>query len=451
VDTPAATAAATAAAPATATASTAVAAPAPAGSPTGAAVTAPTGTAAATSAPGTATPRAVGSPGAAAQPGAAGTPVATATVPARGTPAAAGLTLWHTWSGVEERALKVAVFDYQQASGGAAVALVHVPSDQAKQKLLAEAAAGRGPDLALGPQEWLGDLAQARALAGVEDLDRGILTELRGAAVDANRLQGKVWGVPVAVEVVALWYNAEKVRTPPADADALLRSAGDAGLALNSSFFWFFGFITAFGGRIFDENFRAVLDQGGTAEALAWLKAAKSSDDVTVEANYGALATAFRGGRAGLIFDGPWAVTQYARSLGWERIGVAQPLKVTKTAKSFAPFLKTKSLYFPARPTGTAPAALGLARFLVAPNVQAAFAEAVGYVPSDRTVWPEDRIVQGFLSQAASSTRLPNEPEMMAVWKPAEQMIARVLEGGADPPAAVKEATEAINRANKKA
>jgi len=361
------------------------------------------------------------------------------------------VTLWHGWTGAEEETLKATVADFLKANPDAKVNLLAVPFDQLKNKFTTEASTGGGPDLLIGPKDWIGELAQAKLIANLDDLGKDILANLNPAAVDADKFQGKVWAIPESTEAVALWYNTDKLKTPPADTDALLKAAGECGLAVNSGFYHYFGFISAFGGKLFDANQKVILDQAGTSDALAFLKTAKETKGVTVDSDGGKLDALFKDGKVCMIFNGPWATGDYAKALGKDKLAIAPPVKIAKTGKTFAPFLGTKNIFLAANSKGdNQKAALAFAGFMVSPAVQANFAAKAGHIPSHKTAKVDDKIIAGFVTQTQSASYFPNEPEMGAVWGPAGDMITKVIEGKSQPDAAVKEASETINKANKK-
>ena len=361
------------------------------------------------------------------------------------------VTLWHGWTGAEEETLKATVDKFQKANPQIKVELLAVPFDQLKNKFTTEASTGGGPDLLIGPKDWIGELAQAKLITDLDTVAKDILTELNPAAVDANKFQGKVWAIPESTEAVALWYNTAKLKTPPADTDALLKAAGECGLALNQGFYHYFGFIAAFGGKLFDSNQKAILDQGGTVDALEFIKAAKAAPGVVVDADGGKLDALFKDGKVCMIFNGPWATGDYAKALGKENLAIAPPVKVTKTGKTFAPFLGTKNLFLSANSKGdNQKAALAFAKFITSPEIQKEFAEKTGHIPANTKAKVEDKIIQGFVEQTKSASYFPNEPEMGAVWTPGGDMITKAVEGKAEPAAAVQEAVTLINKANKK-
>ena len=204
------------------------------------------------------------------------------------------MTLWHAWTGAEQEALQSAVGAFASNNPAIQVNLLQVPFDQLKNKFTVEASTGGGPDLLIGPKDWIGELAQANLIQAMDDVAPDLLATLNPAAVTADSYKGKVWAVPESTEAMALFYNTSKVASPPTSVDELLAMAPDSGVAINSGFYQYSGFIFASGGRLFDENQKVVLNLGGTTGALAWLRDAKGRPGVTVDADGSKLDALFK-------------------------------------------------------------------------------------------------------------------------------------------------------------
>ncbi len=384
-------------------------------------------------------------------------PAAQPTQPPAAQPTAAPMgvkgtaVLWHGWTGAEEETLKEVIASFQQANPEAKIDVLAVPFDQLKNKFTTEAATGGGPDLMIGPKDWIGELANAGLIAPLDEVGKDILAMLRPSTVEANKFKGQVWAFPESFEAVALFYNKSMIQTPPADTDAMLALAKDHGLAWNTGFYHSFGWIPAFGGQLFDANQKCILDQGGTDKYLEFMKRVKESPGVTADSDGGKLDALFKDGKVAMIVNGPWATGDYAKALGKENIGVA-PLPVVKeTGKAGAPFLGTKNIFLSANSKGDSQAvALAFVKHMLSPEMQKLLAEKAGHLPANKDVTVDDPVVQGFLKQAENASYFPNEPEMGAVWTPAGDMITKVIEGKAAAADAVKEACATINQANKK-
>jgi arabinogalactan oligomer/maltooligosaccharide transport system substrate-binding protein len=374
-------------------------------------------------------------------------------VPATPAPKPVALKLWHGWTDANELALlSGAVAAYTKANPGATVDLLAVPFDQLQNKFTTEASTGGGPDLLIGPKDWIGALTNAKLIAPLDDVAKDVLADLTPSAVEANKYGGKVMALPESVEAVVLWYNKDLVKTPPANTEELLTIAAASGLGLNTGFYHTTGLLFGFGGQLFDATQKCVLDQGtGTADFLAFMAAAKNTKNVVADGDGGKLDAAFKDKKVGMIFNGPWATGDYSKALGADKLGIAAPIKITKSGKTFAPFLGTKNIFLSANSKGdNVKAAVAFMKTIVSVDIQSTLAVKAGHIPSNKNVKPTDPFVAGVMAQTLSASYFPNEPEMGAVWTPAGDMITKVIEGKSQPADAAKEAAGLINTANKK-
>jgi arabinogalactan oligomer / maltooligosaccharide transport system substrate-binding protein len=385
-------------------------------------------------------------------PAATPAPAATA-VPPTAAPKPVTIKVWHGWTDAGELALFTGTVDaYKKANPNYNVEALAVPFDQLKNKFTTEASTGGGPDLLIGPKDWIGELTNAKLVAPLDDVAKDILADLNPAALEANKYGGKVMALPESVEAIALWYNKDLVKTPPTNTEDLLTIAATSGLGLNTGFYQAVGFLYGFGGQLFDANQKCVLDQGtGAADFLDYMLKAKGSTGVVADADGGKLDAAFKDKKIGMIFNGPWATGDYSKALGADKLGIVAPIKITKTGKTFAPFLGTKNLFLSANSKGDSlTAALAFMKTMVSVDIQSGLTVKAGHIPSNKNVKSTDPIVAGILAQTFSASYFPNEPQMGAVWTPGADMITKVIEGKSKSADAVKEAATLINTANKK-
>lgn len=380
------------------------------------------------------------------------TPMASSGTGGTGMTVTGRFSLWHGWTGVEEETLSSVINTLKQANSGLTIDVLAVPFDQLKNKYTTEASTGGGPDVLISPKDWIGEFAQSNLILPLDDIGKDILAELNPNAVTANKFQGKVWAFPESTEAMALWYNTDKVKTAPTNTDDLLKIAQESGLALNIGFYQAVGLLAAFGGQIFNDQMKCILDQGsGTVDFLNYMKQAKATPNVIADADGGKLDAAFKDAKVGMIFNGPWATGDYEKALGKGKLAIAKPITIVKTGKTFAPFLGTKNFMINANSKGdTQKTALAFVKYIVSPAVQQQFALKAGHIPANQSVKVDDPIIAGFVAQTQSTTYFPNEPEMGAVWTPAGDMITKVLDGSTPPEQAVQQATQTINNANKK-
>src|SRR5687768_14656868 len=106
------------------------------------------------------------------------------------------LTLWHGWTGAEADTLNNVVLPaWTAAMPNVTVEALAVPFDQLKNKFSTDSATGGGPDLLVGPLDWVGELATAEL---IQPLDEMATEEVTGAfipaVVDALRFNDQLYG-----------------------------------------------------------------------------------------------------------------------------------------------------------------------------------------------------------------------------------------------------------------
>jgi len=384
-------------------------------------------------------------------------PAATPTpteAPPTPTPGLTGtITVWHGFIETEEQLGTWAATEFEAANPGIYVAGLAVPFDDLQNKYQTEAAAGGGPDIIQGPQDRMTAYAEAGLLVPLDELAGDILDRFVPAALDGARVNGVLYGIPTSSKLVALFYNTSMISEPPADSDEMLAVAADLGLAITADWYHNFGFVGAFGGQLFDDDYRCILDQGGTAEALAFLATVCASEGVTCDANDGDMDILFRQGQAGMRIQGPWASADFQADLGLENVAVAPIPVVVATGSSPTPFMGVDVLSIN---VNSSPEQQQLAMmfidFITSAEIQKAFVDQANWIPANASVDTSGNpLIGGFLAQAsAGAFPFPNAPEFGATWGPGGDAVTKALEGVSTPEEAVAEMTALINEANQK-
>ena len=281
--------------------------------------------------------------------------------------------------------------------------------------------------------------------------DSDFLGDLVPASVNGGRIDGKLVGIPLNNKVVALFYNKSKIKTEPKDFDELLAMAKENGLAITADWFHNYMWAPAFGATFLDKNNMMVLDQTGGADAYGYLKTVCESEGVTCDANDGDMDTLFRQGDAAFRIQGPWASGPAIEDLGAENVGVmAVPAVPGQEAPRPWNQSEMLSMNVDADEAQTA-AALAFAKHLTGAEVQKSFLDAANWIPANAKVdTASNPVVGGFLKQVPNSDPFPVVKELGATWDPMGNAMTQILEGVAEPAAALEEAAKLINTANDK-
>lgn len=370
------------------------------------------------------------------------------------------LTLWHGWTGVEADTLNNQILPaWEAANPGVKINVLAVPFDQLKNKYQTEVATGGGPDLLIGPADWVGELAGSELIKPLDDMvTADDLAAYVPSAVDALKYDGKLYGLPESIETVALYYNTDMVPTPPTSTAELLAqsaaiNAADSsqyGLALLTDFYHPAGYLFGWGGQIFDDTNHSAFGSPETVAFLNWIKDLTSQPGIYQQNDDASISSLFKEGKAGMVINGPWALGDYQAALGADKVGVAELPVISENADAPAkPFLGVKHIMInPNLSDDQAALALKFAQFFTGAEVGKILADAAGHLPANTGVDVSDNpVASAFVAQAANSTAMPTIPEMGQVWTPAQDMISKVISGDSTAEEASAEAVKTINDA----
>ena len=365
------------------------------------------------------------------------------------------ITIWHAWSGAELEVLDSAISKYGENHPNVIIEQLQVPFDQLKNKFQTNAAGGEGPDILVGPADWIGDFTKANLISAIDPyVDNAFLSHYVQGAVEQVTLDGKLMAMPESTECVAMIYNKELVSELPGNTDDMIALAqslhsGDVyGLVYNTGFYFTAGYFPAAGAELFDENNNSIIAQGdGGAKALSFLKALADDPAIIAENDYGKADSMFKEGKAGMIINGPWAVGDYINALGANKVGIAPMPLFAATGNPFGPFVNTKDFMINANSDDAhKQAAMDFVKFLVGKDMEQEFFEKAKHIPSNIDVdASSDPVINGFLVQMKTGMPMPIVSEMGAAWDPMQTAIDSVLAGEATPEEAIKTAEDGIN------
>ena len=261
----------------------------------------------------------------------------------------------------------------------------------------------------------------------------------------------KLYGLPSSVQSMALYYNRDLVSEPATTLEDLLNQVNPAKPALLQLGFdnGYWG-VPAFGGRLFDEKKRVILNQGGLAEWLSWLQRARNQPGMLFAYNNEIenLIDLFgQGSAAYLTAEKAW-LSSLQSDLGEERLGVV-PLPIGPRGTS-GPFITVKGLMFNSGSSQKQAAlALELAKYLTSVESQRLLLEQAALVPANVNADTADYpAIQGFVEQAKTAIVQPSAEEINQVLTWGDTVYEDVLQGGLNPPEAVNSFTNLVNELN---
>ncbi|PTA67267.1 hypothetical protein C8263_13210 [Deinococcus arcticus] len=291
-----------------------------------------------------------------------------------------------------------------------------------------------GPDVVVGvPDEWL---------TGVAPLAAPLPARALGdeAGQQAFTLAGRVLGLPLMAEAVALVYNPRLVPRPPttwAELEEVVAAEAKAarlGLALDlTDPYTQAGVFHAYGAPMFGQkggeaDLAALgLATPGAAQAATFLRELGGRPGIRSGLNDASALAAFGHGRLALWVTGPWNVEHLFRT-GQDLRSVPLP-PPPGAAQSWQPYVGRQGVMVAAR-SPDQPAALALAQALTTQGAQIMLYKAGGRLPSHPAARAqlanEDRTLGGFDQAIRAGVPIPSSPAVFSVWAPWREALRRL-------------------------
>lgn len=329
-----------------------------------------------------------------------------------------------------------------QAKTGVTVKLVQKASADIRTDFVKQVPTGQGPDVIIGAHDWTGQFVTNGVVQPIQ-LDA---SQYAKVAVSAFTYNGQVYGLPYAVENIALVRNNKLATDTPSTFDDLVAQGkkigkkysvliqqGDQGDAYH-----LYPLQTSFGAPVFkqkdDGSYSTEIGMGGDnghkfAEYLSKLgKEGVLSKDIGGDQ----AKAAFMKGDSPYIVTGPWYTTDFTKA-GMD-ISV---LKVPSAGgQESEPFVGVQGAFISAKTKNAVLANDFVTNFLGTEPVQTELYKLGGRLPAltasaDKV---DDPILKGF-GEAAGTAPMPSIPEMDAVWQFWGTTQIQIISGQAKDPA----------------
>jgi len=360
------------------------------------------------------------------------------------------LTLWHSYGSsggnAEFKAFSRIVEGIQAANPDLDLTILEVPFSDLYTKFETESAAGGGPDMFIGPNDSLGGESRGAFLVDLTGKIDPVLAETNEVSKAGSQVDGKTYMVPESLKAVAMYYDADAVPEGPATMDDLMawvQGGGKLGVLSGAYFGW--GFYSAFGGAIFNEDGScAATATTGVADALKFVSDLKAAGAL-VDSDYGKVNDAFLNKEIDVMFNGNWTLGDYRAARPALAVGPMPegPGGVAKTMTG------VDGWYINAA-SQNQDLAIAVASLLVSKDAQTVEVDVAGHVPANTGISIIDPLVASFSDAINAGDARPQREEMNNYWGNFDKAWADVLTAGADPTAAVAEACAAMDTANGK-
>ena len=302
--------------------------------------------------------------------------------------------LWYAWTGQEKEAMMGIIAKYQQVSGNKVDALM-VPFDALQGKFQTMAPQGQGPDVVIGPADWIGPFVMQKLVEPIDGfVDANEKAGFMPTVLNACKYQGKLYGLPESYKVVALIYNKDLVPNPPKNTNDMIKigksltneKATKYGLVYDKgNFYYHIPWIGGFGGDVLDKNDNPTFTSKAQIDAAKFMKSLQEQPNKIMpeEVDYNVMMTLFNEKLAGMIINGPWVIGDLMKS--GVNFGVTRIPQVSATGKWPAPAVGPEVVMMSAQSKDKA-LAYDLIKFITSAQSQESMAK-VGHLPSRAEVY----------------------------------------------------------------
>jgi arabinogalactan oligomer/maltooligosaccharide transport system substrate-binding protein len=358
----------------------------------------------------------------------------------------ASLLIWA--DGPRAKPLK-AMGEKFKADKGVTVTVVTKDYSHMRDDFITEVPTGKGPDIIIGGNDWIGKFVPNAAVAPIQLGDKA--SQFTKVAIEAMTYDGQVYGVPYAVENIALIRNTTLL---PAAADAAWDAtvaAGRSAMAKSSKVkfpivvqtdpkqgdpFHLYPLQTSFGNSVFAQSADGSFDSSkltiGDAAGLkfaAWLSKQAKDKLITSSITSDVAKNAFLKGQTPYMITGPWNATDFTKA-GMKVAIDPLPSAGGQPAK---PFVGVQGFFVSAKSKNPLLANDFAVNYLGSEASQKALYDEGGRPPalaSAADAIASDPILAGFGKVGAGGTPMPNISTMDAVWTDWGNAELAIINGG---------------------
>ncbi|MCL1954393.1 MAG: extracellular solute-binding protein [Spirochaetes bacterium] len=344
-----------------------------------------------------------------------------------------------------------------QAEFGVAVEISTVDLGQIRNQFLLASGGEECADIAIIPHDNLGAL-----------VENGMVTEINlgskkssflEPALDGFNYNGKLYGVPLAVENIGFFYNTSMMSAPPETWDEAvtiaenLIKAGKAEvmMGLPDATYNAYPVYDGFGGAIFGKKADGSLDgkqvlmaEPGFVAGLEFLTAQVKKKLIPENIDWDGAHVLFESGKAPYCMTGPWALNRFKEAK--IPYAVAKFPSVKKGGPAGNPFLGVQGMII----SSVSPRKLLAQSFAVdfmarEENFKAIF-QAEGRPSAWKSVFDAatDSDTRGFNAAGVKAVPMPSIPEMGYVWDAWVAAAALAFSGERSPADALRNAKAQI-------
>lgn len=303
---------------------------------------------------------------------------------------------------------------------------------QAVSNFISQSPTGQAPDIIVSPHDNLGQLAANGVVTPVEMGERA--EDFTENARDAVVYNGVSYGVPYAVENVALLRNNELTTEDPATFDELRaighRLMDDQGIAYPFTVsqspeagdpYHLYALQTSFGAEVFERTetgeYTSNLAMGGEDghQFARYLHELGQTGDLQTSMTPDIAKESFLNGQSAFHMGGPWELTD-VEAAGMDVSVLPVPPAGDEEAR---PFVGVQAFFVNANAQNPVAAQDFAANYLTRPEAQTGMYESTGRPPASQVAIDRmegDPLRSAYARIAETGLPMPAIPEMGAVW-----------------------------------
>ncbi|MEO3743915.1 maltose ABC transporter substrate-binding protein [Plantactinospora sp. B5E13] len=347
---------------------------------------------------------------------------------------------------------------------GVTVEVQAIANDVLQTNFVTASQQGSGPDVVVGAHDWIGNLVQNGAIEPVQ-LSATQKNAFNPAAMKAVTFGGQTYGVPYAMENLALIRNTALAPEAPATIEDLV-AAGKRlkaekkvsevlclQVGQNGDAYHIYPLYSSAGGTLFGTTGDGDYDPKnlgvGTPESVAAFKKIAALGEkgegvlkrsITPENSI----SLFTGKKCAYLVSGPWATSDVKKAgLSYD----VTPVPGFAGAGQAQPFIGVQAFYVAAKGQNKAVAQEFVANYVSTPDLAVALYQADPRPPALTAALDQvkgtDPDLAKFLDAGRNGAVLPAIPAMAAVWDPFGKAEAAVI-GGADVTSTITSAGKTI-------
>jgi arabinogalactan oligomer/maltooligosaccharide transport system substrate-binding protein len=368
------------------------------------------------------------------------------------------------WEDIEKSSgIKDAVAKFEEEHD-VTVKVVEKAYAQQIEDLRLDGPAGTGPDVLTMPGDQIGT-AVTEGLIKELDVSEDVQSIYTDVAMQSQKVDNKIYGLPKAVETTMLYYNKDLVSEEelPATLDEWYEFSKEVTdgekfgfLALFDQIYYAQSVLSGYGGHIFGKDESGAFDASdiglnneGAVEGAQYIQKFYQEGlfpaGIIGEQGINVLESLFTEGKAAAIISGPWNIDPFTKA--GVNFGVAK-LPALSNGENMSSFVGVKS-YNVSSYSKNGELAEELVEFLANEENSKKRFEVTKEVPAVQAlandpVVAESEAAQAVAEQSQFSELTPNIPEMNEVWTPADAALQTIATGKAQPKAALDQAVETI-------